>query len=86
MTEILLAAGWPSALLPQALAVSHCESSWSPGAHNAGGPMGLFQIQPFWADTYGLPVDSLYDPAVNAQVARWIFERSGWSPWECRSS
>ena len=91
MRAVLYSSGWPEELFSQALAVSWCESRWSPYAHN-GGNAGLFQmnitegatLRGSWFTYWGLPEDRWSDPVVNATAARLTWERSGWSPWSCR--
>ena len=90
---ILRAAGWSEAQIPEALRVARCESQWSHNATNAGNE-GLFQInvtsgatlRGSWFAYFDQPdnPESWYDPLLNATVARWIWEMSGWEPWSCR--
>lgn len=96
---VLRAAGWPESAIPDALAVSWCESKWSPYAHN-GGNAGLFQLnvtdgattRGSWFAYWGLPEDGWSDPVTNATAARLTYEYSlarngyGWSPWSCKPS
>ncbi len=64
-----------------------CESGWDPAARSRTGDTGLFQINDIHrapggvAD--GLTVDDLKDPNTNVQVARRLWEQSGWRPWVC---
>lgn len=96
---VLRAAGWAEGAIPDALAVSFCESRWSPYAHN-GGNAGLFQLnitsgattRGSWFAYWGLPEDGWSDPVTNATAARLTYEYSlarngyGWSPWSCKPS
>ena len=70
------------------LCIANCESTLDPTVWNGGCCYGLFQIGTIHND--GLVVagiirqwDDLMDPLVNAEAARWLFERSGFSPWDC---
>lgn len=74
----------------QAVTVATCESGLDPGAiSSGGGNHGLFQINDvhraaFEAAT-GTGFDpGVYDPYLNAQFARQLFDGSGWEPWACQ--
>lgn len=91
MRHVLTEAGWPDSEIPNALAVSWCESRWSPYAIN-GGNFGLFQMNETeaatilgpWFRYWGLPEDQWSDPVTNALAARWTWEMLGWGPWSCK--
>ena len=84
MRATLAAAGWPEWLVPQALAVTWCESRYGPGSLNPSGPYyGLFQLAAFWFPYFGESLDAWSDPIVNARVAYGIYQRDGWGPWGC---
>lgn len=93
MRELLAAAGWSGYRLEEALRVSWCESKWHadpPGYNDNGASAGLFQIQFRWHSQrlvelgYEADPDLLYNPYVNALVARAIVERNGgWGAWTC---
>ena len=90
MVAVLTEAGWPAELHSQALAVSWCESRWSPYAVGDGGrSLGLFQMQWSGAGWRGWFVPAgedeamAHDPVVNARTAWWAYQRSGWGPWSC---
>lgn len=94
MVGLLSDAGWPEEAIPAALSVAWCESRWRPGAIGDGGrAIGLFQLQgpgvgwgggDGWFSHFGVTVEQGRDALVNAQVARQVWERSGFSPWSCR--
>ncbi len=76
------------ATAPAACAVAWCESKYDPHAVGDGGrSLGIFQLWTGWAAWYGVQVDALFDPAVNAAVARAVFEHRGrWGGaggWTC---
>ena len=91
MVGVLQEAGWPASLIPAALAVSWCESKWSPGALGDGGvSVGLFQIgrsRPGWNGWFiyfGIDESNWADPLTNAYTALLVYQNSGWEPWTCR--
>lgn len=99
MRAVLTLAGWPAELHDPALAVSWCESKWSPYAVGDGGnSLGLFQIGiscpgwQGWFQYFGVDEASVFDPFTNARVALLIYQYSaerngyGWAPWSCRSA
>lgn len=77
-------------LYDEALAVATCESSLDPGAvSSGGGNHGLFQVndvhRPAFEAATGTPFDpGVYDPFLNAQFARQLYDESGWDPWACQ--
>ncbi len=84
---VLEAAGWPTELIPQALAVAWCESKWSPGAvGDSGRSMGLFQVNlATWFPYAGEDPSQWSDPLVNARVAwaTYNYDLSrGYAPWK----
>jgi hypothetical protein len=88
MREVLRLAGWPDELVNEALAVSWCESRWSPGAvGDSGRSVGLFQLWTGWFPAVGLPLERWDDPVVNAAAALRVLERRGqWGGpggWSC---
>lgn len=80
---------------PAACAIAWCESRYNPLASGDGGvSLGLFQVNTGWhgpsgpngwASWAGIEPEALYDPAVNADVARRIWAYSGytWRAWTC---
>ncbi|HEV7722454.1 MAG TPA: transglycosylase SLT domain-containing protein [Iamia sp.] len=76
----------------KAVRVADCESDLNPRAVSAGGKNhGLFQINSVHKPTVermGYKWDQIYDPYVNAKVARKIFNDAGssWAPWGCRNA
>lgn len=84
---MLRQAGWPKEEMPQALAVSGCESGWRPRIVGAAGELGLFQIHPVhrWRfDARFGPAADPFDAGQNAAVALDIYREEGWTPWSCR--
>lgn len=88
MRAVLTLAGWPAELHDEALAISWCESRWSPYAVGDGGnSLGLFQLWRGWWPSAGEHLDLWADPLVNARVAlharqargRW----GGGGGWSC---
>lgn len=68
-----------------ALAVATCESHLNPNAYSSTNDAGVFQVNLTWH----LPKfqgRSPYDPESNIQVARQIYDASGWHPWVCYTS
>jgi hypothetical protein len=84
--EVLKAAGWPEAVIPEALSVAWCESRWSPGALNSTGNLGLFQLWSGWLSHIGEEVARWRDPIVNAKAALGAYHYAGdtWRQWVCQ--
>ncbi len=62
-------AGGPAKLRAEWVAIAMGESSLDDAAVSSAGAVGLWQIMPFNAPTYGYSTSDLYNPAVNARVA-----------------
>lgn len=63
-----------------ALRVVKCESGFNPNARNkVSSARGLFQIM---ASVHGVNEKWLYNPSVNIRIAKQLFDRQGWTPWE----
>lgn len=92
MRVLLAEAGWPAELIPQALAVSWCESKWSPGAiGDSGRSVGLFQVNAAtWFPYAGEDASQWADPLVNARVAWRTYQYDigrgyeSWRQWSCK--
>lgn len=91
MLDVLRAAGWPEALFEEALAVSWCESKWSPGAVGDGGnSLGLFQLNRMWFGYAGEDAALWADPLVNARTAYAVYQYDSgrgypaWKQWTCK--
>ena len=92
MRALLAEAGWPESLIPQALAVSWCESKWSPGAiGDSGRSVGLFQVNAAtWFPYAGEDASQWADPLVNARVAWRTYQYDigrgyeSWRQWSCK--
>lgn len=78
---------FPSAQHNKAIAVAKCESGMNPRAVSpGGGNHGLFQINSVhrsMVQQMGYSWSRIYDPYVNAHVARTLWRQSGWGPWGC---
>ena len=78
---------FPSAQHNKAIAVAKCESGMNPRAVSpGGGNHGLFQINSVhkgMVQSMGYSWTRIYDPYVNAKVARVLWNQSGWRPWGC---
>jgi hypothetical protein len=87
-----------AAVVNRFVAISYRESRWTPGISNRttvysrtrsgariswGRATGCLQILPRVAQNIGATGD-LRDPMVNAQTARTLWLRMGWSPWRVR--
>lgn len=76
-------------IFSQAWGVSGCESTHNPNAVSpGGGNYGLFQINyvhesDFEAVT-GASWSQIFDPYLNAEYARYLYNQSGWGPWACK--
>ena len=68
----LAAAGMPGNRINEFVAIAVCESSLDDHALSPADARGLWQIEPFWAGSLGVSVESLYDPMVNARGAVFI--------------
>lgn len=68
----LARAGMPGNRINEFVAIAVCESSLDDHALSPADARGLWQIEPFWAATLGVSVESLYDPNVNARGCVFI--------------
>lgn len=78
----------------QAQAVAQCESQLDAGAVSPTADHGLFQVNrptwdkpeawDGWQQQTGTSWSMVYDPWTNAQFARALYDRSGWTPWTCQ--
>jgi len=84
--------GDSAALQQKAVRVAKCESGLDADAVSPGGANhGLFQINNVHkaaVQRMGYSWSQIYDPYVNAKVARYIYNSAGgsWSPWGCRNA
>lgn len=79
---------WPADLVDRAMCLIRYESQGKPGALNASGAAGLFQIMPSWWNG-GLPSEyrgDRFDPVTNARAAYYILRRQGWGAWSVVNS
>lgn len=58
------------------------ESGGNPNATSYAGARGLLQVMPFWAESLGISPNSLYDPATNIKVAKYVYDQQGWNAWD----
>lgn len=68
----LFTAGMRGRRINEFVAIAVCESSLDDHARSPADARGLWQIEPFWAGSLGVSVESLYDPMVNARGAVFI--------------
>lgn len=81
-----IAAGWPAALLPQAVAVEGAESSWDPTAANPSGTArGLMQIE-LSVNAGLLGGKPWTDPIASAHAGWLLYQQRGWQPWDASRS
>lgn len=65
--------------------VAQCESGKDPNAVNPNGHYGLFQLAAHYRPTIDFYGGNVFDPWVNAQVARdSVAANNGWARWECK--
>lgn len=84
MRALLAEAGWPAELIPQALAVSWCESKWSPAAiGDSGRSVGLFQLWNGWFHEGEEPLDVLTNARVALRVREVRGRWGGGGGWSC---
>jgi len=74
----LVAAIWPAGLVDTAVCIIEHESGGNPNALNPSGASGLFQVKPFWFDTYG---GNPFNPADNIVVAYQVYLEQGFGAW-----
>jgi hypothetical protein len=90
--QVAIQQSFPGSLQAKAVRVAKCESGLNPRAVSpGGGNHGLFQINNVHkgrVQSMGYSWSQIYDPFVNAKVARAIFDASGgsWQPWGCRNA
>ena len=91
MRALLSATGWPEELHGEALAVSYCESKFSPEAKgDSGQSLGLFQLNVLWFSYAGEDSAKWTDPAVNARTALATYRydiakgQAPWMQWGCK--
>lgn len=91
LQSLLELAGWPQELIPQAMAVSWCESRWSPYAvGDSGASLGLFQLWGGWLAWAGYEVEQFSDIHVHAAAALRVVQRDialgrdPWTQWTCK--
>jgi hypothetical protein len=68
-----------------ALRVATCESGLNPGARNASGASGVFQLMPSTWATTPYHAASPFNAWANINAAHWLFVRDGdsWREWQC---
>lgn len=81
---VLVVAGWPVELHGAALAVSWCESKWSPNAVGDGGAsVGIFQLWNGWFHEGEEPFDALTNAKVALRVREVRGRWGGGGGWSC---
>lgn len=79
-----LVADWfPASEVDKALDVMACESGGDPSAYNPSGASGLMQVMDWWAPEFGYSPADLFDPVINLEVARSVWDLQGWAAWSC---
>jgi hypothetical protein len=78
----------------QAQAIAQCESQMHAGAVSPTDDHGLFQLNrptwdkpsawDGWQQQTGTSWSAVYDPWLNAQFARHVYDHYGWQAWVCR--
>lgn len=92
MFAVLRDTGWPEGIISEALAVSWCESKWSPYASgDSGRSRGLFQLNvATWFSYAGADPELWADPLTNARVAWLTYQYdlgrgyAPWTQWTCK--
>jgi hypothetical protein len=85
---LALAAGWPSGLLDEVVAIARCESGLRPDAVGYGA-YGLMQMTPWWFEAAGFGFEAWSDPVTNLKTALYLYTlsveagSSGWHHWGC---
>lgn len=74
---------FPPDEIDTAMCIIRHESSGDPEADNPRSTAsGLFQILgSLWAPHFGVTDEALYEPATNVELARRIWDESGWRAW-----
>lgn len=73
-----------------AVRIAYCESRLDPAAVNRANrnstvDRGLFQLNDGGTmQRLGVTARGAFDPTINAQAARVLFEDRGWQPWSCQ--
>ena len=86
-------AGWPTEMIPAAMAVAYCESKHSPYASgDSGNSLGWFQLNRMWFGYAGEDASMWADPVTNARTALAVYryeQARGYQPfanWSCRTA
>lgn len=86
MVALLTVAGWPSWAIPEALAITWCESGWLWWAQNPySSATGLFQVMPLHFGVMAARGLDPWDALDNARYALSLFTGDGytWAQWSC---
>lgn len=78
--RFLVSQHFPAGQIDSALLVISKESGGDPNAKSPGN-YGLFQINWVHSAKVGGDLNSLFDPEVNARLARRVWGASGWKPF-----
>lgn len=79
----LVEARFPESEVETAMCIIAHESAGDPDADNPrSSASGLFQVLgSLWAPHFGVDRRDLYDPVINVDLARRIWDKQGWSAW-----
>jgi hypothetical protein len=99
-TAVMIEAGWPDHLIPEALSVAcgignarwpQGESGCNPAAiGDSGNALGLFQLWPVWRSYCGITYDEARLPVANAACAWQVYQydldtgQDGWAQWSVK--
>lgn len=79
----LVEARFPESEVETAMCIISHESGGDPDADNPrSSASGLFQVLgSLWAPHFGVERADLYDPVINVDLARRIWDKQGWRAW-----
>jgi len=79
----LVSEHFPPGAVNTMLCIMYYESRGDPNAKSPiSSARGLFQIlASLWADSFGVTYEQLYNPTINTTIARTLYDRYGYRPW-----